>query len=347
MGKGFFIAALIVGVLLWINGCQKLLTSTTEEDSSDTQAQVTGPTVSPPTISISGGTYTESQTVTIQCATSGATIKYTTDGSDPKTSATTVIGNTVFVSLPMRIRAYATKKGMQDSEVVTSDPFSITSGIVFVSALGNDANQGTKDHPKQTIKAGIELANSLFEIGEVKVAQGTYPTYAGITLKSGISLYGSYTTDFSSRNLSSAVSIIEDKRTSGTCYAVTAMNITSSMVFDGFVVKGANTSSGDSVCFYTESSSTRLTIRNNTFINGQVTSAYSNSIGVYIYRSSPWLYNNVMYGGVASYGNYKIMISEGSPKIYNNTLIAGMGTSSRFVITFTQTPCEPHIKGHL
>src|SRR5208337_774842 len=40
-------------------------------------------TVAAPTFSPSGGTYTAAQTVTLSSATSGATIRYTTDGSAP------------------------------------------------------------------------------------------------------------------------------------------------------------------------------------------------------------------------------------------------------------------------
>jgi len=101
----------------------------------------------------------------------------------------------------MTIKAYAYKTGMEDSAVATSSPFAITSGIVFVSTLGDDSNQGTKDHPKRTIQAGIDLADELFETGEVRVAAGIYETLSEITLKSGISVYGSYRSDFSARNL--------------------------------------------------------------------------------------------------------------------------------------------------
>ncbi|OJV42568.1 MAG: hypothetical protein BGO29_11870 [Bacteroidales bacterium 36-12] len=46
------------------------------------------PTVSAPTFSPAGGTYTEAQTVTISSITTGASIYYTTDGSTPTASST-------------------------------------------------------------------------------------------------------------------------------------------------------------------------------------------------------------------------------------------------------------------
>ena len=45
--------------------------------------EVAAPTFSQPT-----GTYTETVTVSLSCTTSGATIRYTTDGSDPTSSST-------------------------------------------------------------------------------------------------------------------------------------------------------------------------------------------------------------------------------------------------------------------
>ena len=69
------------------------------------------PTVATPTFSPAPGTYTEAQTVTISCATDGATISYSTDGG-----TTWTVGNTVTVSETTTIIAKATKEGMYDSE---------------------------------------------------------------------------------------------------------------------------------------------------------------------------------------------------------------------------------------
>ena len=50
------------------------------------------PTVSTPTFSPAGGTYTSAQSVAISDATSGATIYYTTNGTMPTTSSTEYSG---------------------------------------------------------------------------------------------------------------------------------------------------------------------------------------------------------------------------------------------------------------
>jgi hypothetical protein len=74
-------------------------------------------TVVAPEFSPAGGNFTVSQVVTILSKTAGATIAYTTDGSDPRTSKTAVVGEMKYVNSSMTLRAFAYKDGMYDSEV--------------------------------------------------------------------------------------------------------------------------------------------------------------------------------------------------------------------------------------
>jgi len=62
---------------------------------------------------------TASGSVTLSCGTSGATIKYTTDGTNPKTSSTTATYSAAFVSPASGsvVRAYACKTGLVNSPV--------------------------------------------------------------------------------------------------------------------------------------------------------------------------------------------------------------------------------------
>lgn len=75
--------------------------------------------VATPTFSPAAGTYNEAQNVTITCATGGATIYYTTNGSDPTTSSS-VYSGPIAVSATTTIKAMAVKTGMTDSEVATA-----------------------------------------------------------------------------------------------------------------------------------------------------------------------------------------------------------------------------------
>ena len=65
-------------------------------------------TVATPSFSPVGGTYTSGQSVTISSATSGAVIRYTTDGSEP-TLFSKVYGGPLSVAVPLTIKAKAFK----------------------------------------------------------------------------------------------------------------------------------------------------------------------------------------------------------------------------------------------
>lgn len=76
-------------------------------------------TVSTPYFSPSETSFTSSVTVAILTDTSGATIRYTTDGSTPTSSSTAYSSALTFTSTKT-LKAYATKSGMTDSSVATA-----------------------------------------------------------------------------------------------------------------------------------------------------------------------------------------------------------------------------------
>lgn len=76
--------------------------------------------VAAPTASPNAGNYNSAQHITLSSTTDGSTIYYTTDGSDPTNSSTRLAYNTAInISSTTTIKAYATKAGMSDSEVVS------------------------------------------------------------------------------------------------------------------------------------------------------------------------------------------------------------------------------------
>ncbi|HSY53924.1 MAG TPA: polysaccharide lyase family 7 protein [Opitutaceae bacterium] len=79
-----------------------------------------GGTVSAPTFSPAAGTYSSAQTVAIASATSGATIRYTTDGSAPTETAGIVYSSAVSVSASTTLKAIAYKSGLTDSAVAAA-----------------------------------------------------------------------------------------------------------------------------------------------------------------------------------------------------------------------------------
>ena len=96
-------------------------------DGSAPVQQVAAPTFDP-----AGGNYTTAQNVTIACATAGADIYYTLDGSNPTTSSTKYTGP-IAVSTTTTIKAIAVKSGMSNS-VVASATYTIGSAPVAPEA---------------------------------------------------------------------------------------------------------------------------------------------------------------------------------------------------------------------
>ena len=78
------------------------------------------PQVKTPTFSVEEGFYTETKSVSISCETTGATIKYTTDGTTPSESNGLVYSSPVSVAQTTTIKAIAIYEGYDDSEVATA-----------------------------------------------------------------------------------------------------------------------------------------------------------------------------------------------------------------------------------
>ena len=83
------------------------------------------PSVATPTFSPVAGSYTGTQSVTIACATSGATVRYTTDGSTPSDTVGTLFSGAISVPATATLKAIAYKAGMTSSAVVSA-AFTIT-----------------------------------------------------------------------------------------------------------------------------------------------------------------------------------------------------------------------------
>jgi len=116
---------------------------------------------------------------------------------------------------------------------------------VFVSENGDDLDPGTISEPKKTVQAGIDKADGLYTIGEVRVAGGEYKSdYQGTTdpvadMAEGISLYGGYSADFSNHDPDVYTTVLQDTSSadSGPNRAVNiGSGVTNSTIITGFVI---------------------------------------------------------------------------------------------------------------
>ena len=160
-----------------------------------TRGPIVEETVGTPTFSPNGGEVQEGATVTISCATEGAKIYYTTNGTTP-TTASTLYSGAIAVNQGMTLKAIAVKDGYTNSAVA----------------------QATF-----TIKAKEVVATPAFSISGGEVEEGTQVTISCAT--SGATVY--YTTDGSAPSTSSA-------KYTGAITISKAMTIKAIAVKDGY-----------------------------------------------------------------------------------------------------------------
>lgn len=100
--------------------------------------------VATPTFSPAAGTYYAAQSVTIACETEGATIYYTTDGTDPTTESS-VYSEAIAVNTTTTIKAFAVKEGINDSDIATAEyTIILTPSITVTPATANPSASDTE-----------------------------------------------------------------------------------------------------------------------------------------------------------------------------------------------------------
>jgi len=119
---------------------------------------VTG-TVSNLVFSPLGGTYTEAQTVVITTSTEGATIRYTTDGTDPVANSSVYTTGIVLPNNTLTIiKARAYKTGWTSSPI-ESETYNIT-GTVSLFAPVFDPSPGTYQTPQSVSITGVPMPSA-------------------------------------------------------------------------------------------------------------------------------------------------------------------------------------------
>lgn len=138
-------------------------------------------TVETPVISPNGGLYTSSQNVTITCATVDATIKYTTDGTEPDSSATAMTyTDPIVVNTNKTIKAIAIKDDWNDSDIATA-VFTVYDKMVSIPAgtftMGRTTGTGDPDE----LPAHSVNISKAFYIGKYEVTQAEWAAVMGST----------------------------------------------------------------------------------------------------------------------------------------------------------------------
>ena len=132
--------------------------------------------------------YEASQAVTITCATEGATIYYTLDGTTP-TSLSTVYKEAFNISATTTVKAIAIKDGLDNSDVATATITKINSYTISYDKGANGTG---------TIAEGNKIEGEAFTLTSETFTREGYIQTGWATSDGGVKTYdlgGSYTTD--------------------------------------------------------------------------------------------------------------------------------------------------------
>ncbi len=114
-----------------------------------------------PTFSPAGGSYTSAQSVSLSCATAGASIFYTTDGSTP-TASSALYATPITVASTTTIKAIATSAGRTNSNIATATyTIGSSGGQTTFDALCSGANTTVTGLLTTCAKANPDLISSL------------------------------------------------------------------------------------------------------------------------------------------------------------------------------------------
>jgi hypothetical protein len=111
------------------------------DDITISSVEVVSNTVATPQLSPAGGQYLSSQNVTLSTATEGASIYYTTDGSNPD-ATDNLYSSAIAVSSTTMIKAIAIKDGMDNSSIASAT-YTFPTNLANLAALRASTADGT------------------------------------------------------------------------------------------------------------------------------------------------------------------------------------------------------------
>ncbi|NLO11020.1 MAG: formylglycine-generating enzyme family protein [Candidatus Cloacimonetes bacterium] len=149
---------ILLALVLMTFSCNK---KTTEPDVQ---------TVAKPTFNLPAGFYTEDQTVSISCATPGASIYYSLDGNDPDESSM-LYTSPVVIDSNATLKARAYKENWLPSEIAEAEYVITPAGFVYVA--GGTFHNGTSNVTVSSLYMGkYELTQA-----EYAAVMGTNPSF--------------------------------------------------------------------------------------------------------------------------------------------------------------------------
>ena len=227
-----------------------------------------------PVITPAAGTYSGSVTITMATGTSGATIKYTTDGSNPNAGSADYTGPFTW-STSSTIKAFAIKFGVQDSAVTAPTIFSVTALPPTVSSI-NPAS-GLNNSGKSVTISGANFMSwptvTLARAGQTEISATSVSTLSSASVQAEFPITGRVigawdvrvmNTDTQAATLTSGFTI--------TSAAPTVITVTPS----AFSNSGTVTLNISGVDFY-PGLTTKLTKSGESDITGTIVSLYSSS----------------------------------------------------------------------
>ena len=125
--------------------------------------------VAAPTFSLAAGNVAEGTEVSIACATEGATIHYTTDGTDPDANSAEYT-EPIAIDYAMTIKAIAVKEGMSNSDIVEAAYKIIVATPTFDPAPG-----AVKKGTEVTITCATGGATLMYQVNGGDIQEGESP----------------------------------------------------------------------------------------------------------------------------------------------------------------------------
>jgi hypothetical protein len=185
---------------------------------------------------------------------------------------------------------------------------------VYVSLGGDDGNPGTREHPKRSLQAALDLAGALTgELGrlEVRTAAGTYIITAPVELRDKVSLRGGYDPADWSRDVEANETVIAAQGAEKVVAA--GAGITAAAAIEGFTLRAA---AEDTVCcVYCNGGSP--TIRDNMIDAGP---GVLDSSGIFCISSSPRIMANTIDAGKGS-ANCRGIVCQGAAAVIRNNVV--------------------------